>query len=847
MFAFILRLHRFFLITLFFSGHAVAQVCPEADYVIFSRAAYESFIDDLDQCDVVSGSVYISGSDLAPELDFPLRRIEGTLQVRNTSSVIRLRSFDMEFVREFHIEGNATLDRIDFLALSDPPHEIFVESNSELSKIRLTSTAVAFPPRDVTINNQSDWIFGRNDFCQASTGTNSYEAMPIQVDFPGLSIHLQKGIVIRANTCLGKYGVSFEGLSSVGDITVLDNGGARPSTESSSDGGPLRRTPSLGLVNWHAEDAGYTLGGGFLTLEEANQIVIENNENLRTISFPALKTLSSLVVKGAAMELINIEWLESIDQLDLVLGGAGVGRDVTSALGWGFNRLKHIEELSFGLQGEADLSSLFLLNLFNVGLGAGPISFYLNGSNLSLEGITSIQSELKSLLLYDGSISDTDSLLDVNEVQEGLYISGLNFDDLSSLGGLNNIGSDLSIRNSVGLRLDGLEDIEQIGGDLVVEQNIFTNCDALLPLVGWGSQGARVAGGISISGNGPANCNDADLSVLKEEAAPSAISTAPSELSRGGATFKFLPAESSPLFPVVRYEAACRTRILESAEESLVLPANIDTLKTLSFQQAGVVEGVRVGVRFSEVDRGRFRLSLRPPNQPFLKLYDGESSGSGAWEVEFNSNEGNALTSLVGSPASGDWEFEFSPAMVNANLLSYYIDLNSLFTAELNTPNGPDDLVLEEGFIVMAMTGLPPGQVYQCAITASNEFGVSTQAGVQAVTPPEITDTPVISSMTEVSGGLQIDFTVPDYDGNEWFGDIWYVATCETETATYQSEPTSGSPIFLPEAPLDENASCFVSIDNIYEIVSGPSYVAESENLQGLPIWLLYEATRGER
>ena len=62
--------------------------------------------------------------------------------------------------------------------------------------------------------------------------------------------------------------------------------------------------------------------------------------------------------------------------------------------------------------------------------------------------------------------------------------------------------------------------------------------------------------------------------------------------------------------------------------------------------------------------------------------------------------------------------------------------------------------------------------------------------------------------------------------------------------AITSSEPVTSSPAFIAGVDADDDLNCFVTIDNLYESVKSPVFTYEGQVSSGLPIWLLYEASR---
>ena len=191
----------------------------------------------------------------------------------------------------------------------------------------------------------------------------------------------------------------------------------------------------------------------------------------------------------------------------------------------------------------------------------------------------------------------------------------------------------------------------------------------------------------------------------------------------------------------------------------------------------------------------------------------------------------------------------FSPGATTAALNSFQINIDSLYQSVIDAS---EIAYTSENFVQMSIPEMPVGRSFQCDVAAVNDYGVrSTTESIPMVTPPPISAGPTVLNIEETDDGVLVYFDPTNYWGTEWFGTVTYVATCDSGSsganASASSAPVSGSPALIEGLSADSDLDCTVAIDNIYESVTGPVYAYEPETSGGLPIWLLYEASREGR
>ena len=174
------------------------------------------------------------------------------------------------------------------------------------------------------------------------------------------------------------------------------------------------------------------------------------------------------------------------------------------------------------------------------------------------------------------------------------------------------------------------------------------------------------------------------------------------------------------------------------------------------------------------------------------------------------------------------------------SLAGFNIEIESLYSASIDAGDVTDT-------VAISLTGLPVAKSLDCKLTALNEYGIRGETRVfPGVTPPVVTGPPVVTEVEAGDGGVWVYFTPAEY--TLWGGQIAYRAICDSGSSVIdlseRSEPVIESPAFVPDLDPEQELSCRVEFDNVYESVLGPVYAYEPFAGGGLPIWLLYEATR---
>ena len=432
-----------------------------------------------------------------------------------------------------------------------------------------------------------------------------------------------------------------------------------------------------------------------------------------------------------------------------------------------------------------------------------------------------------------------------DKITQSLVIEGSDITNLDALSGITSVGGDLGIGDSPLLtNLDGLSGITSVGNDLYLFNNIaLTNLDALSGIT-------SVVGGLSIYSNplltnldglsGITGIVGGDLTILVNTtltnlAGLSGITSVVGGVQIGGDALTNL-AGLSGITSVEGRLAINGNPLLTNLDAlsgitsvggDLAIQENSRLADCVGIAQLlgwlygppddSVGGAISVGVPPNASGCNSVEeilASVTVPSQPVITQV---SAGNGYAALTFTpSTQTEALFPITGYEAAclgSEVENITSPALT--------------ISAGINSP--------------ITISGLTNNRDYTCTVAPVTKLGaLPTSAAVTATPRPEPPATPSITSVTENGSGLVVSFILAS-DGGAPITD--YTATCGGISASSNS-----SPIIVEGLTNGQQYSCTVVATN--SVGSSSASAAASGTLEevtmpGLPIWLLYEATKG--
>ena len=623
---------------------------------------------------------------------------------------------------------------------------------------------------------------------------------------------------------------------------------------------------------------------------------------LSPFAFACLVAVASLGWTGwaaAAACSSSSYWLNTQAEVD-ALGATGCDSVSGSLNIWNSSNITNVDGLanliSVGgnlyIASNSNLVDLDgLANLAEVGVSLG---IYYNPSITNLDGLSNISAiggdlgvgnnaaltnldGLSNLTNINGfvGIESNDALTNLdglaNLTSVGAYLYILDTEALTNLNGLANltsVGTNLAIsRNDALTNIDGLANLTSVGGRLSISQNnaltnlnglanlasvweLFiefnpnaTSCEGLAPLLGWPNGGLfdNVAGGIiNIRGNGLGCGSTAEI--LASVSGPTKPTITSASATSGGfsLTFSSSTTPDAP-FPITGYEAAC---IGSSADLSEAPAASLldntpvaRTLTVSGYDPVSVLSDIEVDIDITHRRPDQLRVTLTTPQGTELVLWDQDGSGTediaGTFPTTLTPID---MISSVGRQAmDGNWVLRVEDVEVGPLVREGVLNTWGLRISETVTATGSSSPIMVNGF---------RGRDYSCTVAPVTGLGTLPVSDAVTVNVPlELPATPTVTSTDYEDGTIRLTVSVADNGG----ADITeYAATCTDGTNAFTG--TSSTPTIEVTGLTNGTAyTCTASATNVVGS-SGASAPTESitpeEPSAGLPIWLLYEATK---
>ena len=604
----------------------------------------------------------------------------------------------------------------------------------------------------------------------------------------------------------------------------------------------------------------YSVGNDLLiTLDGLNNITsvgglaVSFNDILTDLDgLSSLEQISGSVWIGGNSALTDIDGLANVTRVrSITIGGtAGI---LSNGNPSGNPALTNIDGLA-NLTSVGD--DLFIYNngaLTNIdGLASvtsvGDDLYISNNAALTnVDGLANVTSAGGFLQIRDNyRLINVDGLASVTSVGDDLYIS--NNAALTNVDGLANVtsvGDDLNIQNNNILpNVDGLINIASVGGLLAVVGNTsMSSCEGVALLLGWpnGPPDDSVNGSISINSNST-RCNSL-AEVIASVSGPTQPAIIAAKGVTGGVTLDFSASTTTDaLFPVVTHEAACTgpsAEVTESPASALLDNTPVTRTLTVSgYDPVSVLSDIEVDIDITHSDPTDLYITITTPQGTELVLWDTNlSSGSEDLIGTFPTTlmPIDSLSSVSDEALDGVWTLlvedqDVGPIVREGVLNSWGLRLNP----EANKATGADSPI--------TVSGITRGRNYAC--TVAPVTGLGTLPVSDAVTAKsDFPTTPTVTSTDYEDGTIRLTVSVADNGG----ADITeYSASCTDGTSTFTG--TSSTPTIEVTGLTNGTAyTCSASATNAVGS-SGASASTDSITPEalptGLPIWLLYEATK---
>ncbi|MDA8554022.1 proprotein convertase P-domain-containing protein [Luminiphilus sp.] len=435
-------------------------------------------------------------------------------------------------------------------------------------------------------------------------------------------------------------------------------------------------------------------------------------------------------------------------------------------------------------------------------------------------------------------------------------------ESLQSLTGLKGViaVNSLAIKsNSALTNLDALKNLEEVVGALAVETNtVLSRCEALAPVLGWPDGQNQGVGSATISGNATGCQTEQEL--LGSVFGPSVpVITDQSFSIPDGASgdtvidmaLAFNPAiEQEPLFPVYGHRAICNSS--QSNNEAVARPLLDFTPVSRTLEMPGSAAGgddsafvaqIAVDINITHSDPVDLVVALKNPEGIPLVLWDRRSPNSedliGAFPGTFTPEE--PLNGLARERMGGTWTLSVEdvgqgPIIREGTLNSWGLRISEeSVTDKVDAATSP-----------ITIKGIGHSVDYMCTLTALSRLGATPVSAVYLTpTIPRLPTQPTIRN-TDYDDGEIILYALVSGDAGAAI--TRYDAVCTDGIATFSGSSIS-SRIRVAGLTNGVAYTCKVTATNAVgsspvSLATSPITPMELEQLGGLPVWLLYQATQ---
>lgn len=770
------------------TGWAAAAACSSTNYDLNTQAEVDAL--GATGCDSVSGYLYIKNSTDITNLDglANITSVGSSMLIDTNAALPNLDGLaNLKTVGGFlYISSNNVLTNIDGLANLASEGTLGIFGNDALTNLNGLANITRVQDLLLSGNAALTNLDGLVELTIVDGTLQVYEVAGL-IDLDGLSNLISVGVLNISNNAALTNLDGLSKLTSVGTLALIDN------------------------------DALLNIDGLANIISVGGDLTIRYNDNLTEInSLAKLTTVAERLYIGENEALTNIDGLANLASV----GGLSLFAN---------NALTNINGLA---------------NITSVG---GDLSISSNDllTNLdSLANLTSVEGYLS--LGSNDTLTNLDGLANLKSVGGFLNISGSEaLTNLDGLASLTRAGEYLRILGNDALtNLDGLASLASVGSYLEIDRNYNASCEGVAQLLGWpnGPPDDTVTGDIAIGDNGP-GC-DSIAEILASVSGPTKpMITSASAIGGGGISVQFSPstAPDAP-FPVTGYEAACTgssADLSEAPAAALLDNTPVTRILTISgYDPVSVLSDIEVDIDITHSDPTDLYITLTTPQGTELVLWNQGNSGgediAGTFPTTLTPID--AISSVGRQAMDGDWVLRVEDVDVGPLVREGVLNAWGLRISETVTTAGSGSPI--------TVNGVTRGRDYSCIAAPVTGLGaVPASDAVTVNVPLELPATPSVTSTDYEDGTIRLTVSVADNGG----ADITeYAATCTDGTSTFTG--TSSTPTIEVTGLTNGTAyTCNASATNAVGS-SGASVATESITPEplpaGLPIWLLYEATK---
>ena len=346
---------------------------------------------------------------------------------------------------------------------------------------------------------------------------------------------------------------------------------------------------------------------------------------------------------------------------------------------------------------------------------------------------------------------------------------------------------------------------------------------------------------ITIENNG-SGC-DSIAEILASVSGPTKPTITSASATSGGISVEFSTSTTPDApFPITGYEAACigsSADLNESPAAALLDNTPVTRTLTVSgYDPVSVLSDIEVDIDITHSDPADLYITLTTPQGTELVLWDQGGSGgediAGTFPTTLTPID--TISSVGRQAMDGNWVLRVEDVDVGPLVREGVLNAWGLRISETVTAAGSGSPI--------TVNGVARGRDYSCTVAPVTGLGTLPVSDAVTVNVPlELPATPTVTSTDYEDGTIRLTVSVADNGG----ADITeYSASCTDGTSTFTG--TSSTPTIEVTGLTNGTAyTCSASATNAVGS-SGASASTDSITPEalptGLPIWLLYEATK---